>query len=281
MEAIEIRNYKKSYKGFTLDIDKLDIKSGFITGFIGSNGSGKTTTIKSIMGMIKGDEGEISILGRDNLKNEDVKENIGYVGDISGFLQENKLKNIKKGISRFYKNWDEKEYRKCIDKFRLDENKKFGELSKGMQKQFQLVLAFSHHPKILIMDEPTANLDPIVRNEILDIINEQMLNEEMTVFYSSHITTDIEKCADYLVFINDGKVFLQGEKDEILENHVLVKFKKELYDEDIKKEFINLKENRFGYEGLMNDREKAEELFGNEAVYEKCSLDDILVNYIK
>ena len=281
MEAIEIRNYKKSYKGFTLDIDKLDIKSGFITGFIGPNGSGKTTTIKSIMGMIKGDEGEISILGRDNLKNEDVKENIGYVGDISGFLQENKLKNIKKGISRFYKNWDEKEYRKCIDKFRLDENKKFGELSKGMQKQFQLALAFSHHPKILIMDEPTANLDPIVRNEILDIINEQMLNEEMTVFYSSHITTDIEKCADYLVFINDGKVFLQGEKDEILENHVLVKFKKELYDEDIKKEFINLKENRFGYEALMNDREKAEELFGNVAVYEKCSLDDILVNYIK
>lgn len=281
MEAIEIRNYKKSYDGFTLDIDKLDIKSGYITGFIGPNGSGKTTTIKSIMGMIKGYEGEINILGHNNLKDEKIKEEVGYVGDISGFLQENKLKNIKKSIARFYSNWDEKEYRKYIKKFGLDENKKFQDLSKGMQKQFQLAMAFSHHPKILIMDEPTANLDPIVRNEILDIISEYMLNEEMTVFYSSHITTDIEKCSDYLVFIYNGEIFLQGEKDEILDNHVLVKFKKELYDEDIAKEFINLKESRFGYEGFMNGRDKAEELFGNEAVYEKCSLDDILVNYIK
>lgn len=281
MEAIEIRDLKKNYKTFSLDIDKLDIKTGFITGFIGPNGSGKTTTINSIMGMIKIDEGQIKVLGDDVLENEKIKTSIGYVGDVSGFLEENKLKYIKRSISRFYPDWDEKLYKRYMNEFKLDENKAFKDLSKGMQKQFQLVMAFSHHPKILIMDEPTANLDPIVRNEILEIIADHMSSEEITVFYSSHITSDIEKCADYVVYIYDGKVFLQGEKDEILEEHVLVKFKKELYDDGLKKEFISLKENKYGYEGLIYGNERAHELFGNEAVYEKCSLDDILVYYVK
>lgn len=281
MEAIELRNLKKNYKTFSLDIDKLDIKTGFITGFVGPNGSGKTTTINSVMGMIKPDNGEIKIFGKNLSNNQRIKNNIGYVGDISGFLEENKLKHIKNSVSRFYSNWDEKIYKKYMNEFKLDENKSFKALSKGMQKQFQLVMAFAHHPKLLIMDEPTANLDPIVRNEILEIISNHMVNEEVTVFYSSHITTDIEKCADYVVFIYDGKIFLQGEKDEILENHVLVKFKKGLYDEDIKKEFISLKKNEYGYEGLMNNRNKAYEIFGNEAVYEKCSLDDILIYYVE
>lgn len=281
MEAIKIRNLKKVYKDFTLDIDKLDIKSGFITGFIGPNGSGKTTTINSIMGMIKFDNGEIDVLGKNIKEDVKVKEDIGYVGDISGFLEESRLKYIKNSISPFYPHWDEKMYRRYMEKFKLDENKIFKELSKGMQKQFQLTMAFSHHPKVLIMDEPTANLDPIVRNEILEIISDHMVNEEITAFYSSHITTDIEKCADYVVFIYDGKVFLEGEKDEILENHVLVKFSKDLYDESIEKEFVSIKKSEFGYQGLITDKKKAYELFGDEAVYDRCSLDDILVYYVQ
>ena len=281
MNAIEIRNLKKDYNNFTLDIESLDIKSGFITGFIGANGAGKTTTINSIMGMIKGYSGEIRVLGKDISKDMQVKEDIGYVGDVSGFLQESRLKYIKNSIAPFYPNWDEKMYRRYMDLFKLDENKIFKELSKGMQKQFQLIMAFSHHPKILIMDEPTVNLDPIVRNEILEIISDHMAKEEISAFYSSHITTDIEKCADYVVYICDGKIFLQGEKDEILENHVLVKLPKDLYDESICKEFVSIKKNKFGYEGLINDRKKAYELFGEEAVYEKCSLDDILQYYVK
>ena len=280
MEAIEIRNLKKNYKDFTLDIDSLNVKSGYVTGFIGPNGSGKTTTINSIMGMIKSDDGEIKVLGKNISEDVRVKEEIGYVGDISGFLQESKLKYIKNSIAPFYPDWDEKMYRIYMDKFNLDENKVFKELSKGMQKQFQLTMAFSHHPKVLIMDEPTANLDPIVRNEILEIISEHMLNEEITVFYSSHITTDIEKCADYVVFIYKGRIFLKGKKDEILESHVLIKFGNDLYDADIVDEFISLKKNKFGYEGLINDRKRAYELFGDEAVYEKCTLDDILLYYV-
>lgn len=281
MEAIEIRNLKKIYKDFTLNIDKLDIKSGFVTGFIGPNGSGKTTTINSIMGMLKIDNGQIKVLGKNILDESRIKGDIGYVGDIPGFLQESRLKYIKNSIAPFYSKWDEKMYRSYMDKFNLDENKVFKELSKGMQKQFQLTMAFSHHPKVLIMDEPTANLDPIVRNEILEIISDHMLSEEISTFYSSHITTDIEKCADYVVFIYNGKIFLQGEKDEILENHVLVKFKKDLYDKEIENEFISISKNEFGYEGLIDDKRKAHELFGEEAIYEKCSLDDILVHYVK
>ncbi|MBE6062847.1 MAG: ABC transporter ATP-binding protein [Clostridium butyricum] len=281
MEAIELKNLKKNYKNFSLDIENLKVKTGFITGFIGPNGSGKTTTIKSIMGMIKPNYGEIMVLGKNIFNNGNIKNDIGYVGDISGFLQENKLKHIKNSICGFYSNWDEKLYRKYMNQFELNENMEFKKLSKGKQKQFQLVMAFSHHPKILIMDEPTANLDPVVRNEILEIISNNMANEEITVFYSSHITTDIEKYADYIVCIYNGKIFLQGEKDEILENHILVKFKKDLYNVDIKKQFISLKENAFGYEGLMNNKHKAYEIFGNEAIYEKCSLDDILIYYVR
>ena len=281
MEAIEIRNLKKIYKDFTLDIDKLDIKSGYITGFIGPNGSGKTTTINSIMGMLKSDGGEIKVLGKNISEAVKVKEDIGYVGDIPGFLEESRLKYIKNSIAPFYSNWDEKMYRSYMEKFKLDENKIFKELSKGMKKQFQLTMAFSHHPKVLIMDEPTANLDPIVRNEILEIISDHMVKEEITAFYSSHITSDIEKCADYVVFIYNGKIFLEGEKDQILEKHVLVKFRKDLYDETIEKEFIFIKKNEFGYEGLMKGRKKAYELFGEEAVYNRCSLDDILVYYVQ
>lgn len=280
MEAIELRNLRKSYKGFSLDIDELDVKLGFFTGFIGQNGSGKTTTINSIMGMIKPDDGQIRVFGKNMKDNGYIKNDIAYIGDIPGFLEENKLKYIKNSISIFYSNWDDKLYRKYMSEFKLDENKAFKDLSKGQQKQFQLVMAFSHHPKLLIMDEPTANLDPIVRNEILEIISNHMVNEEVTVFYSSHITSDIEKCADYVVFINDGKILLKGEKDEILENHTLVRFRKDLYNDDIKNEFISLKKNTFGYEGLINDKKRAHELFGNEAVYGKCSLDDILIYYV-
>lgn len=139
MEAIELRNLKKNYKTFSLDIDKLDIKTGFITGFIGPNGSGKTTTINSVMGMIKPDNGEIKIFGKNLSNNQRIKNNIGYVGDIPGFLEENKLKHIKNSVSRFYSNWDEKIYKKYMNEFKLDENKSFKALSKGCRNSFSLL----------------------------------------------------------------------------------------------------------------------------------------------
>ena len=281
MNSIEIRNLQKNYKNFSLNIDNLDIPEGYITGFIGPNGSGKTTTIKSLLGMVKPDSGEIKILNSNINKDTKTKENIAYVGDESGFLEESKLSNLHKIISKFYPNWDESLYQNYLTKFNIDESKLYKDLSKGQKKQFELIMALSHHPKLLIMDEPTSSLDPIIRNEFLELMQDHIEMDSMTVFYSTHITTDLDKSADYIVMVYNGEILLQGEKDYILDNHVLIKSKKALIDNTMKKQFISLKENAFGFEGLISNKKKAYELFGNEAIYEKCTLEDLLLYYTR
>lgn len=279
MEAIEIRGLEKKYDSFKLDLKELIVKKGYITGFIGPNGSGKTTTIKSIMNMVKADSGEILVLGENITNDVNIKEEVSFVGDTCGFLEEAKVKSIKKSISRFYKNWDEDLHNKLINKFNIDESSIYGKLSKGKKKQFELTIALSRKPKVLIMDEPTANLDPIVRNEFLEVLQEQMENEDNTIFYSTHITSDLEKCADYIIFIYKGKIILEGEKDLILENHSIIKGKRELLDIDTEKYFISIKTTGYNFEGLTANRTKAFEAFGNEVIYEKPTLEDIMLYY--
>lgn len=281
VEAIEIKNLKKEYKNFKLNIEELKVKEGFITGFIGPNGSGKTTTIKAIMNMIKYDEGDILVLGENISDNPKLKESIGFVGDVCGFLEESKLRNIKTSVSRFYTNWDENLYNRLINKFNINETLVYGKLSKGQKKQFELTMALSIKPKIIIMDEPTASLDPIVRSEFLELLQEEMEKENLTIFYSTHVTSDLEKCADYIVFIYKGKVILYGEKDEILEKHSIIKGKKELLDNETRKYLISIKTNGFGFEGLTSNKKEAFEIFGNEVIYEKPTLEDIMLYYTR
>ena len=210
MNAIEIRHLSKNLDNFTLNIDNLDIKKGFITGFIGPNGSGKTTTIKLIMNMLKKDNGTIKIFDKEYLvDNTSIKEMIGYVGDIPGYMKEVKFKDIKKSIAPFYKNWDEDLYNYYLNKFDINENKVYKESSKGQQKKFELIITLAHHPKLIIMDEPTANLDPLVRNEFMEVLQEHIAKDGVTVFYSTHITSDLDKVGDYLVFIYKGKIILK------------------------------------------------------------------------
>ncbi|VYU05846.1 ATP-binding cassette domain-containing protein [Clostridium tertium] len=279
MEAIEIKGLEKNYNNFKLDIKELVVKKGFITGFIGPNGSGKTTTIKAIMNMVKADKGDILVLGEDIKTNTDIKETLAFVGDTCGFLEESKLKNIKKLVSKFYKNWDETLYKELLDKFNLDESMIYGKLSKGKKKQFELAMALATKPKVIIMDEPTANLDPVVRNEFLEVLQEQMEDDDKTVFYSTHITSDLEKCADYIIFIYKGQVILQGEKDYILETHSIIKGKKELLDIDTKKALISVKTTGYNFEGLADNKENAFDVFGNEVIYERPTLEDIMLYY--
>lgn len=282
MNAIEIRDLSKRLNEFELNIDKLDIKKGYITGFVGPNGSGKTTTIKLIMNMLFKDSGSIKIFEKENdIESLDIKEIIGYVGETPGYMQDSKLKAIKKGISCFYKNWNDNIYKRYIKQFKLDENKKYKELSKGQQKKFELVMELSHNPKLIIMDEPTANLDPLVRNEFLEILQEHIEKEDATVFYSTHITSDLDKVADYLVFIFEGKVILYGDKESILENHKIIRGNKELLDIETKKELIAYNENSFGFEGLAKNIKSAYEVFGEEVIYDNANLEDILMYYTK
>lgn len=282
MNAIEIKNLSKNLNEFKLNISDLEIKKGFITGFIGPNGSGKTTTMKLIMNMLFKDSGSIKIFDKE-YKDDDIsiKEVIGYVGDIPGYVNELKLIDIKKSICVFYKNWDEKLYKRYINQFKLEEKKVYKELSKGQQKKFELIMVLSHHPKLIIMDEPTANLDPLVRNEFLEIIQEHIEKEEATVFYSTHITSDLDKVSDYLVFIYNGELILKGDKESILENHKIIRGNKELLDGETKKELISFKENSFGFEGLTSNIKNAKEIFGDEVVYDKANLEDILMYYTR
>lgn len=282
MNAVEIRNLSKNLDGFNLNIENIDIPKGFITGFIGPNGSVKTTTIKLIMNMLNKDNGSIRIFGKE-LEKDDIstKEKIGYVGDISGYMREAKLKDIKKSIALFYKTWDEDLYKQYLNKFSLNENKVYKELSKGQQKKFELIITLSHHPSLIIMDEPTANLDPIVRNEFIEVLQEHIEKENATVFYSTHITSDLDKVGDYLVFIYNGKIILSGEKDNILENHRIIRGNNNLLDNDTKKVFVSYKENSFGFDGLTSNYKNAYEVFGEEVVYDKANLEDILMYYTR
>lgn len=281
MNAIELKGIEKKRGNFTLSIDNLEIESGYITGFIGPNGSGKTTTIKLIMDMINKDKGSIHVLGKDISKSPEFKEEIGYVGDESGYLDIAKVKNLKKSISSFYKNWDESIYKKYINKFKIDQEKKYGDLSKGQKKQLELIMALAHHPKVIIMDEPTANLDPKVRNELLEMLQEHIEKEEATVFYSTHITSDLDKTADYIVMIYDGKIILHGTKDEILENHGIIKGNAELLNRETEKTLVGVKVNSYGFEGMTSNRKEAYELFGEEVVYDKANLEDIILFYTR
>ena len=282
MNAIDIKNLNKTLEDFKLTINDIEIKKGYITGFIGPNGSGKTTTMKLIMNMLKKDSGTIKVFGKEREVDDlEIKETIGYIGDVSGYMQENKLKNIKKAIKPFYKNWDEQLYKKYIMQFKLNENKVYKELSKGQQKKFELVMVLSHHPKLIIMDEPTANLDPLVRNEFLEILQEHIEKEEATVFYSTHITSDLDKVADFLIFIYEGNIILSGNKEDILENHKIIRGNKELLDVDTKKELISYTENSFGFNGMTSNVKNAYEVFGEEVVYDNANLEDILMYYTK
>ena len=282
MNTIEIKNLRKNLGSFSLKIDKLEIPEGFVTGFIGPNGSGKTTTIKLIMNMINKDSGSIKLWTKEYDKNDlDIKEKIGYVGEFSGYLYESKLSKIKKSISIFYKNWDEKLYKRYMDKFELNEDKAYKDLSKGQQKKFEIAMAMSHHPKLIIMDEPTANLDPLVRNEVLEILQERIEEDNATVFFSTHITSDLDKIGDYLIFIYKGEIFLADNKDNILENHVIVKGKRELLNDETRKIFISINENTFGFDGLVKNKKEAYEIFGEEALYDKPNLEDILTYYTR
>ncbi|MGL5821575.1 MAG: ABC transporter ATP-binding protein [Sarcina sp.] len=282
MNAIEIRNLKKTFGDFKLDIKELNIPKGYITGFIGKNGSGKTTTIKLIMGLLFPEAGEIKIFDKKLIDHEiELKSKIGYIGVESGYPDYLELKKIKKMISRFYKSWDDSLYDKYIEKFNLNQKKLYKELSSGQKKQFDLCMTLSHKPKLLIMDEPTTNLDPVIRNEFLEILSEHLVNDDMSVFYSSHITSDLEKSADYVNFIDNGKIFLSGVKDELLDKHKLIKAPKELLDENIKKYLMGINEYEFGFKALTTNYAEVHDILGDEAVYDNVSLEDLIIYYSK
>jgi ABC-2 type transport system ATP-binding protein len=279
---LEIRNLKKKYSKFTLNNINLSLPKGYIMGFIGPNGAGKSTTIKLIMNLINRDDGEILVFGKDNITYErEIKNRIGFVYDENHFYEELTIKEMKNIVASFYKHWDNGLFQKYLKIFELPPDKKIKALSKGMKMKFSLAIGLSHHAELLIMDEPTSGLDPIVRNELLEILTDLMQDENKGVFFSTHITSDLDKIADYITFINNGQIVLSTTKDDILDNYAVVKGGRELLNKSILNEFIGLRENRFGFEGLVTNREKVRRIFKDKALIEKPTLEDIMLYSVR
>jgi len=275
---LELKNVCKNYKDFSVKNISFTLPRGYIMGFVGPNGAGKSTTIKMIMNLVKKNSGDITIFGKDNAKAEkDIKQYIGFVYDENHYYEELTCEQMKKIIAPLYKNWDEAQYQSYMERLQVPKNKKIKRLSKGMKMKFVIAMALSHHAERIIMDEPTSGLDPVVRSELLDILQEIVMEEEVSVLFSTHITTDLERIADYITFIHEGEIVFTGEKDEILENHVIVKGSNDLLDLEGKELFIGLRKNKFGFEGLAKDKQAIEDWFENEVVLEKPTLDDIVV----
>ena len=278
---LEVKNLSKKYDGFELKNVNIELPQGTIMGFIGENGAGKTTTIKSILNIIKRDSGKIKIFGLDNIENErKIKEDIGVVLDDS-FLSEylNPL-DINKIMKNIYKNWDENLYFKYINDFKLPKEKISKEYSSGMKMKLKIAVALSHHPKLLILDEPTSGIDPVARNEILDIFQDFIQDEEHGIFVSSHITSDLEHIADYITFINNGKIVFTKTRDELLENYGIVKCTDEQFKTINKNDYIKYKKNKYEYDVLIENKYEFKSKY-DFSVIDKPNIEDIMLIYIK
>lgn len=283
MEPIlEIKGLKKEFKDFSLKGIDIILEKGYIMGFIGPNGAGKTTTIKLMMNLLKKDSGKIKIFGKDHIKYEqEIKNRIGFVYDENNYYEELTVSEMKWMVAPFYKNWNEESFQKYINEFQLPVKKKIKDLSKGMKMKFSLTMALSHNADFLIMDEPTSGLDPLVRSELLEILSQIIQDENKAVFFSTHITSDLDKIADYVTLINEGQIVLSLEKDELLNNYGLIKGSKDLLNKDRRKDFINVKENQFGFEALVKDKNNIKKIYGDKILIERPTLEDIMLYYTR
>ncbi|MGG2091708.1 ABC transporter ATP-binding protein [Bacillus sp. S13(2024)] len=278
--VLEVKNLNKAYNSFSLKDVTFALNKDCITGFIGTNGSGKTTTIKAILGLILKDSGKINFLGKDMGDNERKSKNkIGIVLDEGYFYEELTLKEMKNVIAPCYTDWDEAVFSDYINQFDLKLDQKIATLSKGMRMKYAVALALSHHADLLIMDEPTSGLDPLVRSELMDILLDFMKEPGKSVFFSTHITSDLDKIADMVILIDDGRILLNEEKDELLDTHALVKGDNCFINEQTQKLFLTLHQSPYGFKGITNKKEEVRRLIP-DVLMERPTIEDIMLTYI-
>ena len=283
---LELQDVSKSFKDFSLEDISFTLKPGYIMGLIGSNGAGKSTTIKLILNLMKKDKGSIKVFGLDHIQNErDIKQRIGFVLDQNYYYEDLTILEMKNIIAPTYKKWVDTTFNKYLKEFNLPPKKKIKDLSKGMQMKYSLAIALSHDADLLIMDEPTSGLDPIVRSELLDILSYVIQDESKAILFSTHITSDLDKIADFITFINDGKLIFSMSKEDIHDNYAVIKGKTEFIEKlesrNVKEHIIGLRENKYGFEALTDNKNSIESIFGNNLVMEKPTLEDIMVFYKK
>lgn len=280
--VLEINNLCKNYADFSLQNINMSLEKGTLTGFIGPNGAGKTTTIKSILNMIQPDQGKITVLGLDSVHNDlAIKSKLGVVLDDGHFYENLTLQKMTRLIAPMYSTWDNQAYHAYLDKLELPEDKKIKHLSRGMRMKYALVLALSHGAELFILDEPTAGLDPLVRSELIEILKDIVLADNKTVLMATHITSDLDKIADYLFFIVNGQIILHGPKDEIKDQHAIVKGDPALLLPDHADHFVGLNKSSYGFEGLTDNKAALKKVLPSQTVYEVPSIEDILNYYAR
>ena len=278
--AIEIKDLTKKYDGFTLDSISFAVPKGCIMGFIGQNGAGKTTTIRALLNIIKTDGGTINMLGLDHIKDEyAIKEQIAAVFDELPFHESFTANQVNIMFKGLYGNWNEQQFFSYLDRFSLPRKKKLKKFSKGMKMKLQIATALSHGARLLIMDEATTGLDPVVRNEILDIFREYIQDENNSILMSSHITSDLEKIADCVTFIDKGKILLTGFKDEILERHAVMKCTKAAFESIPAGDYISARVNDFGAEVMVADISAAKRQYPG-FTFDRTTLEEIMLFYV-
>ena len=274
-EALQVKGLTKIFPDFTLDNISFSVPAGSIMGLIGPNGSGKTTTIKLILNLLKKQSGTITVLGFDHIREEQkFKERTGVVFDTHFFVDEWKMADVEKAMGMFYENWDTEIYYKYLEQFQINRNKSVMELSKGMQMKLMLACSFSHKAELLILDEPTSGLDPVSRDELLDILLAYTKDKRHTVLFSTHITPDLNKVADSITFINRGKLLYSGDKEGLTDRYFIVSGNSRELPPDIKDVTQNIKMYPDSFEALVS-REKLSDLSGLQIRH--ASIDDIIV----
>lgn len=274
---LEVSDINKSYGDFSLDNITFYLPEGCITGFVGINGAGKTTTLRSILGLTNKVSGKIKFFGMDINGNESkIKDRIGLVFDEGCFYDELTLSEMKSIIAPAYKNWCEQDFVEYLDRFSLNPKQKINTLSKGMRMKYALALALSHKAELLIMDEPTSGLDPLIRSQLLDILKDYMNKDGKGVFFSTHITSDLDKIADMLIMIDNGQIVFQEEKDSLLDSYRIVKGSKEKLDTDTRKMFLNIEENVFGFTGITKQASAVLERM-RDVIMERPTIEDIML----
>ena len=278
MNLIEINGLCKNFESFQLKNVSFSLEEGYIMGFIGRNGAGKSTTLKTMLNLMKNDGGEVKLCGLSIPKDElEIKNQVGYVFGGVDFYPEAKISRITNVTKSFYHEWDDACYKELCERFEIDQNKKFKQLSAGMKVKYSVAVAMSHNPKLLILDEPTSGLDPAARDDLVLLFQEFVEDGAHSILFSTHITSDLEKCADYITYIKQGQILASTDRDSFRESYISVAGKKDQLTPDVEPKIIGLHTHQLGFEGLMKTEDKA---LAEKGGFEMASptLEDIMIH---
>lgn len=276
--VIEFRGARKRYKGFELKGVSFDVPRGYIMGLIGPNGAGKTTLIKTVMNLVRLDGGTVRVFGMDSARDEArIKARIGYVPDEPACHEDMRLATIASAVAPFYERWEHARFRALADEFELPLGKKWRTLSQGMKTKFSLALALCHDADLILLDEPTSGLDPVFRRELLERLSAIIQDEHRSVLFSTHITADLERIADYITFVRAGELVFTSPKDEVLEHWAVARGGTELLAPELRPLFRAIRRGTHGVEALTADAAEARRRLNSHTVVERASLEDIMV----